>query len=71
MPSDQQPLNFVPGVRFSEVPEFYGALRRIQQWNFGALYITCNDVEVVKEWPDFLPLHITAASSEVRRYLRV
>ncbi|KAK4299691.1 hypothetical protein Pmani_028049 [Petrolisthes manimaculis] len=49
----------------SEVPEFYGALRRIQQWNLGGLYIACKDMEVVKEWPDFLPLHITTSSSEI------
>ncbi|KAG7173580.1 putative MDM2-binding-containing protein, partial [Homarus americanus] len=49
---------------FSEVPEFYGALRRIQQWHFGGLYITCKDRELVEEWPNFMPLSITSGCSE-------
>lgn len=49
----------------SEVPEFYGALRRIQQWHFGGLYIICKDQEIVHEWPGFMPLHIATSCSEV------
>ncbi|XP_042213357.1 mdm2-binding protein-like isoform X2 [Homarus americanus] len=49
----------------SEVPEFYGALRRIQQWHFGGLYITCKDRELVEEWPNFMPLSITSGCSEI------
>ncbi|XP_045621662.1 mdm2-binding protein isoform X2 [Procambarus clarkii] len=48
----------------SEIPEFYGALRRIQQWHFGGLHITCKDQISVYEWRNFMPLHISTGCSE-------
>ncbi|XP_069979678.1 mdm2-binding protein isoform X2 [Penaeus vannamei] len=49
----------------SEVPEFYGSLRRLEQWHFGGLYISCANQTLVSEWPDFLPLHITSGCSQI------
>ncbi|XP_037787510.1 mdm2-binding protein-like isoform X1 [Penaeus monodon] len=49
----------------SEVPEFYGSLRRLEQWHFGGLYISCANQMLVSEWPDYLPLHITTGCSQI------
>ncbi|XP_042877832.1 mdm2-binding protein-like isoform X2 [Penaeus japonicus] len=49
----------------SEVPEFYGSLRRLEQWHFGGLYISCAEQTLVSEWPDFLPLHVTSGCSQI------
>ncbi|KAK7085981.1 hypothetical protein SK128_023172 [Halocaridina rubra] len=49
----------------SEVPEFYGSLKRLCQWHFGGLYIICENIEIVKEWPGFLPLHIASLSESI------
>ncbi|XP_066969065.1 mdm2-binding protein [Macrobrachium rosenbergii] len=51
----------------SEVPEYFGALKRLSQWHHGALYIICEKAEVVNEWSDFLPLHIANETSSVVR----
>ncbi|XP_063603333.1 mdm2-binding protein-like isoform X2 [Penaeus indicus] len=49
----------------SEVPEFYGSLRRLEQWHFGGLYISCANQMLVSEWPDYLPLHVTSGCSQI------
>ncbi|XP_063851210.1 uncharacterized protein LOC135094779 isoform X1 [Scylla paramamosain] len=49
----------------SEVPEFFGALQRFQQWHFGALHIACRDRALVEEWEEYFPLQLLDKSSEV------
>lgn len=50
----------------SEVPEFFGALQRLQQWHLGALHVACRDAALVEEWVEYLPLQYICASASAQ-----